>query len=70
MQDSYPIVLVTGKSRDQLAMGSDITRILVDPFQSSWTALRDMQLPVNVKKILDIAPASNAYGRGWVLSFH
>ena len=60
------MVLVTGKPRDQMAVGSDITRILVDPFQTSWRALRDMQLPMNVKKIVDIAPASNAYGRGSV----
>ena len=64
IQDVYPMVLITGKPRDQLATGSDITRLLVDPYLSSWTALRDMQLPTNVQTIIDVAPACNAYGRG------
>ena len=60
----YPMVLITHQPRDRLSAGSDITRILVDPYLASWTALRDMNLPLNVSQILDIAPAANAYGRG------
>ena len=37
---------------------------MVNDQQSDWYTLRDMQLPVNVERIDDIAPAANAYGRG------
>ena len=61
---AYPPILVTHQPKDRITPGSDITHILVDPYLSSWQAFRDLSLPVNATKVLDIAPAANAYGRG------
>ena len=49
-----------------IVASSDITRILVNDALGTTQTLSDMNLPLNVDRIIDVAPASNAFGRGSV----
>ncbi|KAG8529029.1 uncharacterized protein KY384_006719 [Bacidia gigantensis] len=42
--------------------GSDIIRILVNDAMGTTQTLSDMSLPLNVDRIIDVAPAANAFG--------
>lgn len=61
---SYPIILATHQPLDRIGTGSEIDRIMVNEAQTDWYTLRDMQLPLNAFQVIDIAPATNAYGKG------
>lgn len=58
------MIILIHQPADRVAAGSDISRLLVDPYMANWSLLEDMSLPVNAQRILDTAPAANAYGRG------
>ena len=53
---------------DRTANNSDLAQVRVDLDQNRWEERKELTLPQNVQKILDIAPAfSGFYGHGYVI---
>ena len=53
---------------DRTANNSDLAQVRVDLDQNKWEERKELTLPQNVQKILDIAPAfSGFYGHGYVI---
>ncbi|KAH0372867.1 hypothetical protein KCU65_g919, partial [Aureobasidium melanogenum] len=61
----YPDVFLIHRALDQSSSwGSDISHVHVQSNFSGWYTTQQLDTPLNVSEILDIAPASSPYGQG------
>jgi hypothetical protein len=62
---TYPALWLFSQPINRTAAGSDVTRAEVSLESNLVTIWKDISLPMNVQKILDVAPSScEGYGRG------
>ncbi|KAJ8059437.1 hypothetical protein OCU04_011101 [Sclerotinia nivalis] len=68
--ESYPAVLVCFKEVRSISTTQDLARIIVDDMLESYTITKDITLPSNANKILDMCPVTTDFGPAVATLYH
>ncbi|KAM3074924.1 hypothetical protein ACMFMG_008330 [Clarireedia jacksonii] len=68
--ESYPAVLVSFKEVRSISTTEDLARIVVDDMLDSYDIIKDITLPSNASKILDMCPVTTDLGAAVATLYH